>query len=127
MLMKLMRNEKMLWSNFGLLSLSKSDKFFGIPNAPGDNPYWRGAIWMPINYLALGALKHYSIVDGPHMKQASIIYEELRENIVSNVGGEYLRSGFFWEQYNEMDGKGQRGRSFTGWTALITNIIMEKY
>ena len=29
----------------------------GRANAPGDAPYWRGAIWVPINYLAAAGLR----------------------------------------------------------------------
>lgn len=37
-----------LWTEFGLRSLSKKDEFYGT----GEN-YWRGPVWMNINYLAL--------------------------------------------------------------------------
>lgn len=47
----LMRNETELWSPFGLRSLSRSDKFFGT-----DEDYWRGPIWININYLAITKL-----------------------------------------------------------------------
>ena len=59
-LLKVLRDPKKLWSPHGLRSLSADDLFYGQENAPGDAPYWRGAIWMPINFLALRALKHYS-------------------------------------------------------------------
>lgn len=37
-----------LWSNFGLRSLSASNEFYGT-----DENYWRGPIWINMNYLAL--------------------------------------------------------------------------
>lgn len=40
-----------LWSDYGIRSLAKSDEFFG----EGEN-YWRGPIWIPINYMALRSL-----------------------------------------------------------------------
>lgn len=44
----LMRNETELWSPHGLRSLSRVDKLFGT-----DEDYWRGPIWININYLAI--------------------------------------------------------------------------
>ena len=40
-----------LWSPYGIRSLSKSHPLFG----QGEN-YWRGPIWIQMNYLALSAL-----------------------------------------------------------------------
>lgn len=36
-----------------------------MENNPGDEPYWRGHIWVNVNYLALSALRYYSQADGP--------------------------------------------------------------
>ena len=40
-----------LWTDFGLRSLSKSDEFYGT-----EENYWRGPIWMNMNYLAVREL-----------------------------------------------------------------------
>jgi len=47
----LIRNERELWSHHGLRSLSKSSPLYGT----GEN-YWRGPIWININYLVLERL-----------------------------------------------------------------------
>jgi mannosyl-oligosaccharide glucosidase len=44
----LLGDENELWSEFGIRSLSKNDEFYGT----GEN-YWRGPIWMNMNYLAI--------------------------------------------------------------------------
>ena len=61
------RDSTQLWSPHGLRSLSASDPFYQVENNPGDEPYWRGHIWVNVNYLALAALHHYSQAEGPFM------------------------------------------------------------
>jgi mannosyl-oligosaccharide glucosidase len=47
----LIEDEEELWSPFGIRSLSKSDEFYHTAE-----DYWRGPVWMPINYLAVKQL-----------------------------------------------------------------------
>lgn len=46
--LNLLGDEEELWSEFGIRSLSKKDEFYGT-----DENYWRGPIWMNMNYLAV--------------------------------------------------------------------------
>ena len=39
----------------------------------------------------------------------------------------WQETGFVWEQYNSVDGKGKGCYPFTGWSALIAEIILERY
>ena len=84
---------------------------------------------MNMNYLALTSLKHYSIVSANEQDRqlALRLYTQLRSNLIHTVVEEYQRTGYFWEHYNDTTGKGMRGHPFTGWTALIVNIIAESY
>lgn len=83
---------------------------------------------MPINYLALSALHHYaSEQSSPYQQRAASAYRRLRQNLLDTVLGQYHSTGFFWEQYDDRTGKGLRGHPFTGWTALVVNIMAEKY
>ena len=50
-ILDLMRDPEHLWSPYGLRSLSASHPDFG----KGEN-YWKGPIWIQMNYLALSAL-----------------------------------------------------------------------
>jgi mannosyl-oligosaccharide glucosidase len=112
-----------LWSPFGIRSLSASHPLFG----EGEN-YWRGPIWIQMNYLALSSLKKvYAAQPGPHQERAQKIYEELRKNVIDNVYKEYERTGYVWEQYDPLSGEGKRSHPFTGWTSLVTLILSEKY
>ncbi|KAJ2646755.1 Processing alpha glucosidase I [Coemansia sp. RSA 1250] len=70
-----------LWTEYGIRSLSKSDEFYG----KGED-YWRGPIWLNINYLVLSSLhKNYISSTGPHREQANRIYSKLRSNLIHNV------------------------------------------
>ncbi|KAF9066861.1 glycoside hydrolase [Rhodocollybia butyracea] len=99
-----------LWSDYGLRSLSASHPEYGT----GEN-YWKGPVWVQMNYLTLGALYNkYAVEDGPYKLRAQEIYRELRKNIVDNVFREYERTGYVWEQYDPNTGH-------------VTLILTEKY
>ncbi|XP_017316328.1 mannosyl-oligosaccharide glucosidase [Ictalurus punctatus] len=116
-----------LWTPYGLRSLSRSDPIYMKRNTEHDPPYWRGAIWININYLALRALHHYSSIDGPYQETASDLYQELRTNIINNIYKQYHETGYIWEQYSDSTGRGQGSHPFTGWSALIVLIMAEEY
>ncbi|CAM9649573.1 unnamed protein product [Ectocarpus sp. 13 AM-2016] len=122
-----MRDSTQLWSPHGLRSLSASDPFYQVENNPGDEPYWRGHIWVNVNYLALAALSHYNQAEGPFRKDAGRIYTELRTNLLRTLLGGYHSTGYFWEQYDDRSGRGLRSHPFTGWTALVVLIMAEIY
>jgi mannosyl-oligosaccharide glucosidase len=111
-----------IWTQHGLRSLARSDKRFG-----SGEDYWRGHVWMNINYLAVAALHAYANGGGAFAALAAEVYANLRANLVSNVVGEYRRTGYVWEQYAAVGGEGRRSHPFTGWTALITLILAERY
>jgi mannosyl-oligosaccharide glucosidase len=51
----MIENEQELWSPYGLRSLSASDAYYKTGEV-----YWRGPIWMNINYLTLQSLHNVS-------------------------------------------------------------------
>jgi mannosyl-oligosaccharide glucosidase len=138
-----------LWSRWGVLSLAKSDKLFG-----SKENYWRGNIWININFLACAALHRYGhdpLLAGQHQARAAEMYAELRKNLIDNIFGQYQRTGtwagqparpcgvrfqinaralatgYVWEQYAAKTGEGKRSHPFTGWTALIVLIMAEAF
>ena len=113
-----------IWSPYGLRSLSKNDTLYGTKEN-----YWRGDIWININYLALKSLKYYSdnIIDNELRYKFKDAYNKLRNNIINNLINNYVNKGFLYETYNGNDGNGQRSHPFTGWTSLILNIIAQIY
>ncbi|KAJ8957230.1 hypothetical protein NQ318_007794, partial [Aromia moschata] len=121
------RKPDLIWTKYGLRSLSKSAPLYMKRNTEHDPPYWRGQIWVNINFLATRALHHYSNVKGPYKELAKEIYKELRQNIINNIVNQYYKSGYIWEQYNDKTGEGSGCRPFTGWTALTVLLMAESY
>lgn len=109
-----------LWTDFGIRSLSVSDKLYGT----GEN-YWRGPIWININYMILESLIYYhDTVESKAVKDLSgIIYKKLRTNIVENVFNIWDKTGYAWEQYDPMTGEGKGVKHFLGWTSLVVMIM----
>ncbi|KAL8858592.1 MAG: hypothetical protein Q9178_004886 [Gyalolechia marmorata] len=134
-ILNLILDPEELWSPFGIRSLSIRDKYFGK-----DEDYWRGHIWININYMILERLlvslylreaefplltekQELTQQPGLHRSRAGNIYTQLRLNLVNTVFDAWNETGFAWEQYNANTGKGQRTQHFTGWTALIVKIL----
>ncbi|GLU06199.1 hypothetical protein SLE2022_232490 [Rubroshorea leprosula] len=123
----LISNKSILWTDFGLRSLSKTSSLYMKRNTEHDPPYWRGPIWMNMNYMILSALHHYSLENGPYRERAKAIYDDLRSNLIRNVVQNYYQTGYLWEQYDQKQGNGKGARLFTGWTSLLLLIMAEAY
>ncbi|KXS13948.1 glycoside hydrolase family 63 protein [Gonapodya prolifera JEL478] len=118
-----LRDPNHLWSDFGIRSLSISDPLFGM-----DENYWRGPIWINMNYMILTSLKkNYAEPKGPYSELAKETYDALRSTLINNLYREYERTGFLWEQYSGSTGQGQRSRPFTGWSSLVLLMMSELY
>jgi mannosyl-oligosaccharide glucosidase len=126
-ILDIIEDREYLWTDYGLRSLATNDTFYNHPNGPGDNPYWRGPIWINVNYLTLKALYYYSGTDSVYHTRIADIYTRLRTNIQNTIINSYTKTGFFWEQYSDSTGEGIRGHPFTGWTTLLVNIMSEMY
>ncbi|CAD5226415.1 unnamed protein product [Bursaphelenchus xylophilus] len=120
-------NPQLLWTPYGLRSLAKNCSYYDQKNTPHDPPYWRGNVWINLNYMALEALNHYSEQGGSSAEKAKELYNKLKENVLNNVLKQYQETGLFWENYNDKTGQGQGTRPFTGWTALVFAIMADNY
>ncbi len=47
--------------------------------------------------------------------------------LVGMISGEYTRTGYIWEVYDDQVGEGRDNHPFTGWSALYVNMISEIY
>ncbi|KAH9259130.1 hypothetical protein BASA81_002750 [Batrachochytrium salamandrivorans] len=106
----------LLAKGLGLRSLAKFDKLFGM----GEN-YWRGSVWININYLCVEALRGYAKRDSS-AKLAELANTVARA-VIGNVVKQYWEGGFLYESYDANTGKGRGTRPFTGWTALIVLLM----
>ncbi|KAJ8476372.1 hypothetical protein OPV22_020099 [Ensete ventricosum] len=126
--LRLISNRSTLWTDYGVRSISKTSSLYMKRNTQHDPPYWRGPIWINMNYMILSALHHYSQEDGPYRTTAGTLYQELRSNLIRNIVRNYYETGFLWEQYDQKNkGKGKGARPFTGWTALVLLMMTEAY
>lgn len=121
------RSERHVWTDYGLRSLGQSSALYNRYNTEHDPPYWRGAIWINMNYLALSALDYYRKAPGPYTSQAEEVYVELRNNLIANIYKQYKQTGYIWENYSDKTGEGKGCHPFTGWSALVTLIMAEIY
>ncbi|KAL7305295.1 hypothetical protein TKK_0002428 [Trichogramma kaykai] len=118
---------ELLWTNYGLRSLARSSPIYMKHNTEHDPPYWRGAIWMNLNYLTVAALQHYSKVEGPYQVEAGRIYTKLRNNLIKNVFYQQKKTNYLWENYGDKLGEGKGSHPFTGWTSLVVLLMSEQY
>lgn len=80
-ILEMLHDPKELWSPYGIRSLSVSHPEFG----QGED-YWKGPIWMQMNYMVLGSLyKTYGAQEGPYQQKAKQVYAELRKNVIDNT------------------------------------------
>lgn len=126
-LLEQLRNPKLLWTDYGLRALARTSAFYKKKNSPQDPAYWRGAIWINMNYLSLRALHFYGNTPGPYRDKCLRLYGDLRKNVVGNIYRQYTRTGYIWENYNDRDGSGQGTHPFTGWSSLVVLIMAEEY
>ncbi|BHF57139.1 hypothetical protein SprV_0100008000 [Sparganum proliferum] len=125
-LLDAMSRADLLSSPHGLRSLAANSPYYRRPNTEHDPPYWRGAIWLNMNYLALQSLRYYAREPGtpfPVAQRAEDLSRNLTASLLSTVLGEFNRTGFLWEQYDDKTGFGQRAHPFSGWTALISLVM----
>jgi hypothetical protein len=107
------------WTSYGIRSLSADSTLYepGYSESGWKNSNWRGPVWLPINYLLVQRLEetHPALAD------------QLREVLIANVDAQWQATGHFWEYYDAETGQGLGADHQTGWTALVANLIYEKY
>jgi hypothetical protein len=110
---------KQFWTPYGIRSLSAQSSLYepGYSISGWKNSNWRGPVWMPINYLLVQRLQEVN----PDLA------DQLREALITNVESQWQQTGRFYEYYDAETGSGYGADHQTGWTALVANLIAEKY
>lgn len=126
-LLSAIEDPKRMWTPRGLRSLSAASRLYR-----SKEDYWRGAIWLNMNYLTVGALRYYGGrvgggVEDEVAARAAAAGERLASALVDGVVAEYQRSGFIWENYDPETGHGRGTHPFTGWSALVALLLARRF
>jgi mannosyl-oligosaccharide glucosidase len=93
--LKALSDKNTMLSNAGIRSLSKGDQFFLY-----QSNYWRGAVWINVNYLILrGLYNNYLGLDniGDQFKTGRDLYQKIRKNLIGAVYKNWNDNHIFWE------------------------------
>lgn len=102
-------------SKFGVRSVSKKEKMYGIFNT-GNPSCWLGPVWIVANYMAYEGFKNYGFV-----KEA----KELAIKTITLLGEDLEKNGEFHEYYDGDTGLGVRGKGFQSWNFLVIKMIKD--
>jgi hypothetical protein len=104
-------------SAHGLRSVPADDPAYqpGYADAGGVNSNWLGPVWVPLNYLLIGALQPLD----------ASLATQVRDRVVATVEADWLSTGHVHEYYDAETGRGLGADAQTGWTALVANLIRE--
>lgn len=116
-------NSSLLTKSCGLRSLAKSSPLYKVRNTLHDPPYWRGTVWINMQYLACSSLYYYAnlpvdsnsayasnkyeklepiqYLDIKTKKRCEKLYNKIRNDVIQCVYKEWLRTGYVWEQYSD--------------------------
>lgn len=112
-----LRNEDAFLSPHGLRSTAADSVLYrpGYADERSTNSSWRGPIWLPLNYLLIGAVAEHD----PGFA------DDLRERVVELVESDWEATGRFHEYFDAETGEGLGADAQAGWTALVANLIVE--
>jgi hypothetical protein len=106
-------------SPYGVRSVSADSVLYepGYASNAHTNSNWRGPIWMPINYLIVEALRPID----------PVLATTISDRVVATVAADWRATGHFHEYFDAEDGTGLGADAQTGWTALVANLIAERW
>lgn len=105
-------NEKTFYSNFGVRSLSKSEKMYRVIKS-GNPSCWTGPIWGIANYLTFIGLLNYG-----YEKEAI----DLATKTITLYGQDIEKYGKMHEYHDPDTGEGVHNLGFQSWNLLAVNM-----
>eukprot|EP01156_Anaeramoeba_ignava_P006003 Anaeramoba_ignava/a347498_44.p1 GENE.a347498_44~~a347498_44.p1 ORF type:complete len:708 (-),score=205.83 a347498_44:24-1832(-) len=119
-MIQVMNNTSILFDEqAGLRSLSSKDSAFML-----SGNYWRGNIWINMNYMCSQGLKFYE----QYYPEAKTLRNRIEETVINNVIKEYFKThGSLWETYMPFTGLGYNNNPFNGWTTLVLLMMAQLY
>ena len=111
----------------GLRGLGYHDIYYQVGSR-----YWRGPIWINVNFMTLGGLFQFYFSDKAafpdYLKsRAKTLYNSARSNVIRSTYNAWMNTHYLFENYDDDTGNPQFGRPFNGWSSLILLIIAENY
>lgn len=146
-------NHSLLTKSCGLRSLSKMSPLYKVRNTMHDPPYWRGSIWINMQYLACSSLYYYAnlpedtestyvnndeyenlepirYLDVKTKQRCTRLYDKIRNDVIQCVYREWKRTGYVWEQYDDepvldnIFGLIHKGKGTRPFTGWSANVVL---
>jgi putative isomerase len=108
-----LKNPKTLGAAFGIRSLSKMEKMYGL-YASGNPSNWDGPIWGISNYMVFRGLLKYGFQEEAR---------DMADKTIDLFGRDYQANGSLHEFYNPDTGEPIMNKGFQNWNYLVMNMI----
>ena len=108
-----LNNTKTLGAAFGIRSLSKMEKMYGL-YASGNPSNWDGPVWGISNYMVFRGLVKYGF-----QQEA----RDMADKTIDLFGRDFQTSGALHEYYNPDTGEPIINKGFQNWNYLVMNMI----
>jgi putative isomerase len=108
-----LKNPKTLGAAFGIRSLSKMEKMYGL-YASSNPSNWDGPVWGISNYMVFRGLVQYGF-----QQEA----REMADKTIDLFGRDFQTNGSLHEYYNPDTGEPIMNKGFQNWNYLVMNMI----
>jgi hypothetical protein len=113
MVVEHLENPKTLGAAFGIRSLSKMEKMYGL-YASGNPSNWDGPVWGISNYMVFRGLVKYGFNQEAR---------EMADKTIDLFGRDFQANGTLHEYYNPDTGEPIMNKGFQNWNYLVMNMI----